>query len=453
MRKKVMPALTRRDIREIIVEELQFRNPGFLTEVGGDNPDGGEAAINLIADIGFALSGFVTGGIGTAFSTVGIAWYIHRMMESSNKFDKTLNGVVAGIMAIQTLTSATVVGGFATGTVQGVIRAVVHTAKQIARAKTLTGTSKNVVKYYQGSKSAQVATQTLIAGLESQKGNITKIFLEVGPDGMTIGAKAIMAAAAKQGGPLTGLLIDGKMAMRMSEVLGKNYALVVDDFAKMLKSILTWKSATVISRATTAAMLAVKQDTIFMNAMKIVASDHQFAKVLGSLDEPVKFVLKNGKEVLLKGLYVGDDAAKLGTVRVAQIGKSVADTGRRTRDAAALVPHTFVPLKNIIKSIDAAAGVAPWKRTLLQIIAGTNQHLLKTKPIYFIQALAVATNLTIDTWQLIFSGTDTPPYQSPATYEATINHLADPTVSTQFNLDAALAADPLYNQPSIGADR
>ena len=90
---------------------------------------------------------------------------------------------------------------------------------------------------------------------------------------------------------------------------------------------------------------------------------------------------------------------------------------------------------------------------MLQIIAGTNQHLLQTKPIYAIKALAVATNLTIDTWQLIFSGTDTPPYQSPATYEATINQIADPTVSTQFNLDAALAADPLYNQPSIGADR
>tara|TARA_R110001583_G_scaffold12000_3_gene53521 strand:- start:438 stop:1781 length:1344 start_codon:yes stop_codon:yes gene_type:complete len=447
MRKKVMPVLTRQDIREIIVEELQFRNPDFLTEVGGDNPDGSDAVINLVADIGFALSGFATGGVGTALSTAGMAWYIHRMMESSNAFDKTLNGVVAGIMAIQTLTSVTVVGGFATGTVQGVIRAVVHTARQIAQAKTLTGTSKNVVKYYQGSKSAQVATKTLIAGLESQKANIAKIFLEVGDDGMTIGAKAIMAAAKQQGGPLANLVVDGKMAMKMSKELGRNYGLIVDDFAKMLKSILTWKSATVISRATTAVMLAAKQDTIFMNAMKIVASDHQFAKVLGSLDEPVKFVLKNGKEVLLKGLYVGDDAAKLGTVRVAQIGKGTVQ-GEITMGL-----ESFVSLKNVIKSIDAAAGVAPWKRTLLQIIAGTNQHLLKTKPIYFIQALAVATNLGLDTWQLIFSGTDTPPYQSPATYEATINHLADPTVSTQFNLDAALAADPLYNQPSIGADR
>ena len=180
MRKKVMPALTRQDIREIIVEELQFRNPDFLTEVGGDNPGGGEAAINLIADIGFALSGFASGGLGTTLSTAGMAWYIHRMIESSNKFDKTLNGVVAGIMAIQTLTSLTVVAGFATGAGQGVIRAVVHTAKQIARTKTLTGPAKNVVKYYQGSPTAQAATKTLITGLESQKVNIAKIFLEVG---------------------------------------------------------------------------------------------------------------------------------------------------------------------------------------------------------------------------------------------------------------------------------
>lgn len=444
MRKKVMPVLTRQDIRQVIIEELQFRHPDLLSEVGGDNPDAGDVAINTVADLIFAFAGgFLPAGWGSGFSAAGVAWYIHRYMESSHWLDKTLNGIVAAIMGVQVLTSLTVIGGFATGSVQAVVRAITGTARQIATGRTLSGSARNVVKFYQGSKSAQTATKNLISALRAQNGTIKKIFLDVGGDGLTIGAKAMMTAARQQGGPVAAVVVDSKTAMEMSKLIGNNYVTFIDDLAKALKSILAWKGATAAGKSAMVIMNTMKQQQVSMNALKLISRDPVLVKIIGTFDEPVKFILKNGDEVFLKGLYVGDDVAKLGTVRV-QLGASTA-TG-------AVVTHR--PVTEVIQGLDSLAGIPAWKRNILLVVS----RLGDTAAYKFLQSrtarAAGTVNLGTDVWQMLFGGTGYEDLKSPKSYEALIKYGdSEPGSIENMMLNDTISQDPARRGPSMRAPR